>query len=91
VQKLLATQLRDLHRQPPQPAESVDSLNPVNQRPLDRPSFASLLMPHPKLLLREWAQAEQELTPSTGSRAIQIGLEQAECLFPAESTGPVDL
>jgi hypothetical protein len=47
-------------------------------------------MPHLKLLLREWAQAELELTPSTGGRAIQIGLEQAECLFSAELTEPAN-
>jgi hypothetical protein len=49
-----------------------------------------LLISHPKLLLKKWAQSEQQLTPATGGRAFQIGLEPAECLFSAESTEPVN-
>ncbi|MGV2335158.1 MAG UNVERIFIED_CONTAM: hypothetical protein LVR18_13950 [Planctomycetaceae bacterium] len=74
------------------PAESVDSLNPVNHRPLEWPVFSSLLMPHSKLLPREWAQAELDLTPSFHRRrAIQLGLEPAKRIFPTESIGLIDL
>jgi hypothetical protein len=48
-------------------------------------------MPHPKLLLRVWAPAELELKPFTCGGAIQVGLEQAKSVFPAESINPIDL
>ncbi|MGV2333382.1 MAG UNVERIFIED_CONTAM: hypothetical protein LVR18_04375 [Planctomycetaceae bacterium] len=70
---------RDLHHQP------------TNHRPLERHVFASLLMPHPKLLLRVLAQAELQLKPSAGRGAIRVGLEQAKRVFPAKSINPIDL
>ncbi|MGV2340075.1 MAG UNVERIFIED_CONTAM: hypothetical protein LVR18_40815 [Planctomycetaceae bacterium] len=70
---------RDLHHQP------------TNHRPLEHHVLAFLLIPHPKLLLGVWAQAELDLKPSTGGRAIQVGLEQVKRVFPAESINPIDL
>jgi hypothetical protein len=69
---------RDLHHQP------------TNHRPLERHVLATLLMPRPKLPLRVWAQADQDLKPSTGGGAIQVGLEQAKRVFPPESINPID-
>jgi hypothetical protein len=42
-------------------------------------------------LSRDWDQAKLALTPSTGGGAIQVGLEQAKRLFPAESIATIDL
>ncbi len=79
-QKRLATRCRNLRHQP------------TNHRRLERPGFASQLTPHPKLLLRKWAQAELELTPySTDGGAIQVRLKQAKRVCPAEAIEPIDV